>query len=328
MSAEPQPLRLGFVPGVTPGKWARRWAEFASTGGGGARLELVPLGASGRAHADTGTGSTDPVGSTVAGGPADAVPVDVILERTDPSARPTGSDGSNPTRRAVRLYEEAVALVVAVDHEIAAQRTVDRETLELVQLLDHPDHQSVWPDAEPWTDERWAPTDAEAALDLVASGSAAILLPLPLARRLAGKRRHAVLTVDADPPLPGTEIWATWDVERDGADVQRLIGIFRGGRLAAAEAEADSVAGAFGAHGRRALRKRSSKNRAAERLSAGGRSKRQLLEPGVTAARHDQCNAGARYFQSRVPSRQRRAPARNSSANVAYLSARVVNSPA
>src|SRR3954449_5162360 len=34
------PLRVGFVPGVTPDKWARRWAEQMPRRG----LDLVPVG--------------------------------------------------------------------------------------------------------------------------------------------------------------------------------------------------------------------------------------------------------------------------------------------
>lgn len=216
-------LRLGFARGTSPGKWARRWAEVSPT----QPLELVPLTLAGRPEA----GAPRP---------------DVLLERVAPGARPagTGDDAidAGAARHAVRLYAEAVALVVAADHELAEQQTVDREALELVALLAHPDHAGAWPAPEPWADPAWAPRDAAAALELVATGAGAVLLPLPLARHLAGKREHAVLVVAGDARLPGTEVWVSWDARRDAADVQRLVGIMRG-RTARSERSASTGTG-------------------------------------------------------------------------------------
>ena len=197
-------LRLGFVRGVAPSKWARRWAEAVPS----VRLELVPLSLSGRLD------------------PREA-PLDVVLERVLPGAGPRDA-GPGTNRHALRLYDESVALVVAVDHELAKQQTVDRDTLALITLLSHPDHLSEWPAAAPWEDTAWEPAHAEAALELVGTGAGAILLPLPLARHLAGKRTHAVIPVFDEKPLVGTQIWATWSVERDAGDVQQLVGIMRG----------------------------------------------------------------------------------------------------
>ena len=207
-------LVLGFARGVSPSKWVRRWEESQS-GDAAQELRIVPLDPSGRP-------------------PAGTVP-DVLLERADPSARPgmqsetddADSEGTAP-RRAVRLYTESVALVVAQDHPLAGEPSMDRDALALVPLLDHPGHAAAWPDPEPWADPAWMPADVGAALELVATGAGAILLPLPLARHLASKRAHAIIPVHADPPLPGTEIWATWAAERDAADVQHLVAILRG----------------------------------------------------------------------------------------------------
>lgn len=197
-------LRLGFVRGVAPSKWARRWAEAVPS----VRLELVPLPLSGRPD------------------PREA-PLDVMLERVAPGAGPRDAVPESD-RHALRLYSESVALVVSVDHELAGQQTVDRDTLALITLLSHPDHLSVWPAAAAWEDPAWEPAHVEAAIELVGTGAGAILLPLPLARHLAGKRTHAVIPVIDESPLAGTEIWATWSVERDAGDVQQLVGIMRG----------------------------------------------------------------------------------------------------
>ncbi|MBN9612700.1 MAG: hypothetical protein J0H64_04425, partial [Actinobacteria bacterium] len=186
-------LRLGFARGVAPSKWARRWAES-----GAVPLELIPLPASGR---------------RIDG-------LDVVLERVAPGAQPEGTgaqpegasaqpegtgaqpegtedggaegnrtgndraEGDGAERHAVRLYSESIALVVAADHELAGEESVDLDALQLVKLLAHPDHAPQWPEPEAWKDPSWAPADAAAALELVATGLGAILLPLPLARHL------------------------------------------------------------------------------------------------------------------------------------------------
>lgn len=233
-------MRLGFARGVSPGKWARRWDATAEARGSGP-LELVPL--------------------TLRGLPESDGDVDVTLERVPPGALPVGvvrgesgriegGSGSTeatrytvptrhamptrhtvPTRYAVQLYTESVALVVPAGHELAGSETIEAETLELIPLLAHPDHADSWPEAEAWEDPAWQPRDARAALELVASGVGAILMPLPLARHLSDRRAHAIIPVSATTEsgsLRGTEIWASWDIERDDDEVQHLIGVLRG----------------------------------------------------------------------------------------------------
>lgn len=212
-SAAPAPLpdlRLGFVRGVAPSKWAERWARAAT----GQHLELVPVDLH---QVDTARGK-----------------VDVLLERVPHGNQPPGTDGDQGararTRHAVRLYEEGVALVVQADHELAKQTEVSLEDLALINLLTHPDHLPEWPATEPWADPSWTPQDALATLELVGAGLGGALLAMPLARHLVTKRVHAVVPVshNGEPLLPGTEIWASWSVERDANDVQHLVGIMRG----------------------------------------------------------------------------------------------------
>lgn len=200
------PLLLGFVRGVAPSKWADRWARAVRE----QQLELVPVDLHEVAQARG--------------------EVDVLLERVAPDAHPLGTEAPSPDRHGLRLYEEAVALVVPADHELAQHGEVDLEELSLVSLLSHPDHQLGWPAPQPWQDPAWAPVNAEATLKLVATGLGGALMPLPLARHLAAKRVHAVIPVAADgePLLAGTHIWASWSVARDANDVQRLIGVLRG----------------------------------------------------------------------------------------------------
>lgn len=200
------PLRLGFVRGVAPSKWAERWSRVVRD----QPLELVPINLD----------EVEQARSTV----------DVLLERTPPTSRPDGTLSEPRARHAIHLYDEAVALVLPADHELAKQSKVDLDDLALVTLIDHPDHLSGWPAATPWLDSSWMPSNAEATVQLVETGIGGALLPLPLARHLAGKRTHAVIPVESeqDVSMPGTRIWASWAVDRDAGDVQRLIGIMRG----------------------------------------------------------------------------------------------------
>jgi hypothetical protein len=91
------PILLGFTRGVAPSKWAARWSQAAP----GHPLELVPF-------------------ARPFGRPADAAE-DMLLERVAPGERPLGSDPADAqrTHHALRLYEEAVALVVPAEHELA-----------------------------------------------------------------------------------------------------------------------------------------------------------------------------------------------------------------
>lgn len=208
-------MRLGFARGTAPSKWAERWHQAT-----GSPLELVPIEVA--------------FGRGTAGDPGAPHQVDAMIERTMPDERPIGARDPEPDRHAIALYRERIALVVAKDHELAEQGRISLEDLSLVRLFDHAHHSPEWPAAEPWDDPSWKPADVRAALDLVATGAGAILMPQPLARHLSTKREHVVLPIgaDADPEtaeqLPGTIVWATWSLDRDASDVQQLAGIMRG----------------------------------------------------------------------------------------------------
>lgn len=201
-----EPIKLGFVRGVAPSKWAQRWARAVRN----QPLELVPVG--------------------LRGVPAARQEVDVLLERVHSGNKPAGTEGDDQSRHAVRLYEEAVALVVASDHELAEFSEVGLEDIALTNLLSHPDHDASWPAASAWQDSSWMPKDASATLELVSTGLGGALLPLPMARHLVNKREHAVIPVTrgGESLLPGSEIWASWSIERDAEDIQHLVGVMRG----------------------------------------------------------------------------------------------------
>ncbi|WP_017793289.1 LysR substrate-binding domain-containing protein [Leucobacter salsicius] len=195
-------MRLGFVRGIAPTKWAKRYLVATHT-----PLELVPVAA------------------TFAPSKADSPDYDMLLERTAPSGTPAGAEEGGP-RRALRLYGETIALVVPVDHELAEETEISTADLALIPLIDHPDHAPEWPAPEPWADPAWKPRNARAALQLVATGVGAMLLPLPLARHISNKKDHVLIAVVGD--LAPTMVWATWQASRDDSDMQQLAGILRG----------------------------------------------------------------------------------------------------
>ncbi|MBK0420083.1 LysR family transcriptional regulator [Leucobacter sp. CSA1] len=280
----PAPLRLGFARGIAPSRWAKRWAAASP----GHPLELVPI--------DVAFGPAPDHGVA-----AQAAPLDVMLERAMPRERPAES------RHAVHLYTESLALVVAVDHELAEHDSVDLGDLELVPLLDHSDHAPGWPDPEPWADPSWAPTDAVAALRLVATGLGGILLPLPLARHLANKREHAVLPVTDDDRLPGSSVWATWARDRDAADVQQLAGVLRGRTARSSRPGADAGPGS-GSRSDRSPREdarktadRSRQQAGDTRASGASSAKKPKLKPN---------SRGAQLAAAKAKAERRKAEAR------------------
>ena len=198
-----QKLRVGFVRGTAPQKWQRRWRES----GRQPPLELVALSDFWAAAALADQDSAEPA-------------LDVAIERV-----PSGASPATSTRHAVRLYDEELALVLPIDHELAAQPLAATSTAELAALLS--------PLALTVLRHEDDPAEMVPLLDLVAAGSAAAVMPLPLARHLVRKRAHAVgrLSLEpgtADEPAAGSSIWAVWDKERDDETIQDLIGVFRG----------------------------------------------------------------------------------------------------
>jgi DNA-binding transcriptional LysR family regulator len=141
---------MGYVPGVTPGKWARTWAQ---------RHPETPLYLKQVAAADA----------------ADAVragTVDVALLR--PSLDTSGVV-------VIPLYEETTVIVVPSDHLMTAAETITVADLDgepiLIPLDDVVDWAAI---AGVPVDHR--PETTKAATELVASGIGVLIVPQSLAR--------------------------------------------------------------------------------------------------------------------------------------------------
>lgn len=143
-------ITVGYVPGGTPAKWARRWTQRHPQ----VRLELTTIPAADAAEAvRTGT-------------------VDVAVLRL-----PTDTSGL----AVIPLYAETTVAVVPTDHLLSAADEITAADLtgepRLVPLDDVVD----WPDA-PGVPAEYRPETVSAAIELVAAGAGVLVAPQSLAR--------------------------------------------------------------------------------------------------------------------------------------------------
>jgi DNA-binding transcriptional LysR family regulator len=146
----PPSLTLGYVPGGTPAKWARTWAE---------RHPDTPL----QLRAVSAADAADQVR---------AGRVDVALLRL-----PADTAGLS----VIPLYEEVTVAVVPAEHLIAAA-----DEITSADLADEPRLLSL-DDVVCWADAPGVPLDHRsdttvAAMELVAAGLGALIVPQSLAR--------------------------------------------------------------------------------------------------------------------------------------------------
>jgi len=184
-----QPLRIGFVTGATPDKWARHWRDRRRE-----PLELVPV---------TETEQIDGVrdGS-----------LDMALVRL-----PVDREGLH----CVTLYDELPVAVASREHVLAA---ADEE----VTTADLVDEQLVRPHASGWRPEaeqlEWPPMTEQEAVETVAAGTGIVILPMSVAR--LHQRKDVVTRVVSD--LAPTTIALVWRFERDDEVTQTFVGVTKG----------------------------------------------------------------------------------------------------
>lgn len=183
------PLRIGFVTGATPDKWARSWRDQRRE-----PLELVPV--------------TEP---EQLDGVLDGS-LDMALVRL-----PAETDGLH----CVRLYDELPVVVASRDHLLAA---ADAE----VTTADLADEQLVRPHASGWQPDAdqldWPPMTERDAVETVAAGTGVVVLPMSVARLHQRKDVVTRVVTDLDP----TTIALVWRVERDDEVTQTFVGVTKG----------------------------------------------------------------------------------------------------
>ena len=183
------PLRIGFVTGATPDKWARNWRDQRRE-----PLELVPV---------TETEQLDGVrdGS-----------LDMALVRL-----PADTDDLH----CVRLYDELQVAVASREHVLAA---ADDE----VTTADLVDEQLVRPHSSGWrptADQlEWPPMNEQEAIETVAAGTGVAILPMSVAR--LHQRKDVVSRVVSD--LEPTTIALVWRLDRDDDVTQAFVGVTKG----------------------------------------------------------------------------------------------------
>lgn len=182
------PLRLGFVTGATPDKWARAWRDQRR-----GPLELVPV-------------TEDEQEQRLRDGSLDLCLVRLPVDR----------EGLH----LVELYEERAVVVAARDHFVAAA--------EEVELADLREEQLVLPHRSGWTPEvdqlPWPPMDERQAIEVVAGGTGVALVPMSVAR--LHQRKDVTSRPVTD--LPATRVGLAWLVSRDDEQTQALVGVVRG----------------------------------------------------------------------------------------------------
>jgi DNA-binding transcriptional LysR family regulator len=185
-------FRLGYVPGVTPAKWSRIWAE---------RLPRIPL----ELVQVTSAEAPDLVRRTE----LDAVLLRLPIDRTGLHAIP--------------LYVEQTVVVVPKDHLITAAEEITTDDLADELMLHPQDDVLDW--AHPpgrVIDDRPARTGD--AIELVAMGTGLLVVPQSLARL----HHRKDLTYRPLTGVPESQVALSWPEGETGELVEHLIGIVRG----------------------------------------------------------------------------------------------------
>ena len=190
-------FRVGFVPGVTPDKWSRAWAERMPR----RPLALVPLG------------DRDGVALLRSG------ELEMCFVRL-----PVDSDGLH----LIPLYDEQPVVVVSREHPVAAYDRIDVAELADEHLLQDPDDVPAWRDvATEVADGSRHPVPAltlHQAMESVAADAGVLVLPMSLARL---HRRKDVASVPV-AGVPATRVGLAWLRTADDDRIETFVGVVRG----------------------------------------------------------------------------------------------------
>jgi DNA-binding transcriptional LysR family regulator len=185
----PEALRVGFVTGATPDKWAGVWRDRFPR----EPLELVPVTeAEQESLLREGT-------------------LDLALVRL-----PVDRDGMH----VIPLYDEVPVVVAGHEHLVSAA--------EQVTLGDLVDEQLVLPHRSGWRPDAaqldWPEMSERDAVETVAAGTGIAIMPMSVARLYHRKDVVQRPVVDLEP----TSVALAWLVEKDDERAQRFVGVVRG----------------------------------------------------------------------------------------------------
>ena len=205
MTTEPapegvRPLRVAFVPGVTPDKWSRTWAQRVP----GVPLELTPVEVSEQT-------------AVLYDGRADMCFLR-LPDRTE-------------DLHVIPLYAEVPVVVVPKGHFVEAAEEVSVADLADEHLLQDPDEVPEWRDVSTSLREGThvdvPPLTLREAVETVAAGVGMVIVPMSVARLHQRKDVAQRPVTDVAPSLVGL----AWRVADTGDErVETFIGIVRGRR--------------------------------------------------------------------------------------------------
>ena len=185
-------LNLGYVPGATPAKWSRIWAD---------RHPDTPLTLRAVAAAD-------------AAAEVRAGTVDLALLRLP---------ADTAALAVIPLYEEITVAVIPADHLLSAVEEISASDLEGEPMLLALDDVVAWGDA-PGIPVDHRPETTQAAMELVAAGIGALIVPQSLARLY--HRRDLTYRPIADGPKCAVAL--AFPEGSQSALIEEFIGIVRG----------------------------------------------------------------------------------------------------
>lgn len=194
---------LGYVPGGTPAKWARHWAE---------RHPDIPLQL-------TALPAADAAAAVRAG------TVDAALLRL-----PTDTSGL----AVIPLYEETTVVVVPTDHLVSAADSVTAADLAAEPTLVPLDHVVDWPDA-PGVPVEHRPENTEAAIELVAAGLGVLVVPQSLVRL----HHRKDLTYRPITDAPSCPVALAFPAGPQPELLEEFIGIVRGRKPGSSRGQAE-----------------------------------------------------------------------------------------
>ena len=186
-------FRLGYVPGVTPGKWARIWAE---------RRPHVPL--------ELVTATTDEAIELIRTGAVDAAVVRLPIDRTGLHTIP--------------LYTETTVAVVPKEHVFTVTEEATVADLADEIVLRPQDDALPWPGDRPGRAAAFDPATTAEAIELVAAGVGLLVIPQSLARLHHRRDLTYRPLVDA----PGSGVGLSWPDAENTDLMEEFIGVVRG----------------------------------------------------------------------------------------------------
>jgi len=190
-------FRVGFVPGVMPDKWARRWAEQRRE-----RLDLVPLDE-----------DADPV-ALLRGASLDMCLLRLPAEGDD--------------LHLVRLYDEQPVVVVSRENAVAAYDEIDVADLVDEHLLQDPAAVPAWrevaSEVRDGTRHPVPPMTTRHTVESVAADAGVAVLPMSVAR-VHHRKDVVAVPVTGVPP---TTVALGWLRDRDDETCQAFVGVVRG----------------------------------------------------------------------------------------------------